>query len=68
MMKTTNRPWSVVDFTNGKTKGWIEIRGPNGEKVATIFPWAGEGCVGVDVARENAAMIVELANANQSTC
>jgi hypothetical protein len=55
----------VVDCTtSGKAgnAGYIEIRGPNDEAICTIFPGAGKGGVGIEVARLNAARIVDLVN------
>lgn len=37
--------------------GYIEIRGPNNEAIATLFPSAGKGGVGFDVACANAQVI-----------
>lgn len=59
---TTPRPWKVVDAVS-ETKGYIRIEGPNGEKIADIFPFAGVGGVGIEAARQNATLIVSLANA-----
>lgn len=62
---TTPRPWKIIDHTNDR-KGYIAIEGPNGEKIADIFPFAGVGGVGAETARMNAALIVTLANASDS--
>lgn len=60
----TSLPWSVNDMTNNReTGGYIGIEGPNGEKIASIFPSAGVGGVGATVARANAALIVEAVRA-----
>lgn len=55
--KATKRPWTIIDYS-GDGKGWIEIRGPNDEAVATIFPFAGKGGVGRGAALENAMLII----------
>lgn len=60
---TTPRPWKVVDCIANDHRGYLTIQGPNGEKVADIFPFAGVGGVGLEQARMNAALIVSLANA-----
>lgn len=60
MTEPTPRPWNIVDrTTEGKTgnAGYIEIRGPNGEAICTLFPGAGKGGVGIKAARANAALI-----------
>jgi hypothetical protein len=62
MPMTTPRPWKINDYSDEKRGGYIEIRGPNGEAICTMFPSAGRGGVGNDVARENAALIVALVN------
>lgn len=61
---TTPRPWTVVDHTDDR-KGYMRIEGPNGQKVCDIFPFVGEGGVGVEEARKNAVLIVTLANARE---
>lgn len=48
---------TIVD-NSGDGKGWIEIRGPNDEAIATIFPFAGKGGVGREAALANASKIV----------
>jgi hypothetical protein len=63
-MTTTQKPWTIVDGVND-TRGFIAIRGPNGEKIAHIFPFAGVGGVGIKEARANAALIVALVNKAQ---
>lgn len=60
--RVTVRPWKVVDGCTEKG-GYIAIRGPNDEKIAEIFPFAGVGGVGLKKARANAVLIVTLANA-----
>jgi len=62
----TPGPWKVVDSTSDK-KGYIHIQGPNGEKIADIFPFAGVGGVGVEQARENAAFIVRSRNGGDTS-
>jgi hypothetical protein len=65
MTESTRGPWTIVDHTtSGKTgnAGYIQIRGPNDEAICTIFPGAGKGGVGIEVARLNAARLVELVN------
>lgn len=59
---STSRPWKIIDTITAKGGGYLAIRGPNGEKIADIFPFAGEGGVGVETARMNAELIVKLAN------
>lgn len=61
--KTTPGPWTIHEL--GAVRGrpddgpsYIEIRGPNGEAICTIFPHAGRGGVGVQEARANAAAII----------
>lgn len=61
-MTTTVRPWKVVDTINTRGVGYLSIRGPNGEKIADMFPFAGEGGIGVETARANASLICQLAN------
>jgi hypothetical protein len=56
----TPRPWKIIDYADERRGGYIEIRGPNDEAIATIFPHAGKGGVGVETARMNAALIVRL--------
>ena len=58
---TTPRPWTIEDHADDK-RGYIGIRGPHGEKIADIFPFAGVGGVGIEAARANAALIVASAN------
>lgn len=58
----TPKPWKVIDTIGDRSQGYLAIRGPNGEKIADIFPFAGEGGVGVEQARDNARLIVSLAN------
>lgn len=60
----TPGPWEIVDGTTEK-HGYIAIRGPNGEKICDIFPFAGFDGVGVETARQNAAAIVSLVNARE---
>lgn len=50
-------PWKINDYTTG-IKGYIRITDATGNTVADMFPFAGIGGVGVDVARENARKIV----------
>ncbi len=54
-MTHTPAPWTVKDHSR-----YLEIRGPNDEAIATIFPKAGNGGVGIDAARANANLIVAL--------
>jgi hypothetical protein len=65
---STSAPWKIVDHTaSGKTGnlGYIEIRGPNDEAICTLFPGAGKGGVGVEMARKNAALIVRAAGIHE---
>lgn len=57
MSKHTPGEWSVVVVPPARGSGYIEIRGPNNEAIATLFPHAGYGGVGFDVARENARLM-----------
>ena len=59
--KPTPGPWRSIEVgskrgTNGDPS-YISIVGPNGEKICDIFPHAGVGGVGIDVARANARLI-----------
>lgn len=58
----TPKPWKIIDTIGDRGQGYLAIRGPNGEKVADMFPFAGENGVGLDAARENARLIVSLVN------
>jgi hypothetical protein len=53
----TPGPWKIIDETSDERHGYIAIRGPNDEKIADIFPFAGVGGVGVEAARANARLI-----------
>jgi hypothetical protein len=53
----TPGPWTIEDYTNEKRGGYISIRGPNGEAICDIFPHAGKGGVGIEVALQNAYLI-----------
>ena len=65
--RATPASWTVVDrTTSGRgAPSYTEIRGPNDEAICTIFPAAGNGGVGIVDPRENAAMIVALANGDR---
>lgn len=58
----TPGPWTINDYINNEKKGYIHISGPNGEKIADIFPFAGVGGVGPEAARENARALVAAVN------
>jgi hypothetical protein len=58
---STPKPWKVVDHASAR-KGYLVIEGPNGEKIAEVFPFAGVGGVGIEEARDNARLIVSLVN------
>ncbi len=63
----TARPWAVEEFRSQRPRDegmlyYLRISGPNGEKIADLFPHAGSGGVGEAQARANAALIVETAN------
>ena len=60
---TTLRPWNIVNCVAKGDRGYIRIEGPNGEKVADIFPFARENGTGYETALANAEMIVKLINA-----
>jgi len=61
----TPRPWKIIDTITLK-HGYLGIRGPNGEKIADIFPFAGEGGTGIEAARANVALIVSLVNGHST--
>lgn len=66
-INATPRPWRVEAFRsqNPRNAGellFIRISGPNGEKVADLYPHASVAGVGEAQALANAAMIVEAAN------
>jgi hypothetical protein len=42
---------------------YLEVRGPNGEAICTIFPGAGNGGIGIERARAVARLIVEARDA-----
>ena len=53
-------PWILMDYTKERPEGgYLRIEGPNGEKIADIFPFAGHNGVGLKVARGNAALIMK---------
>lgn len=53
----TSGPWKAVQCGGEKGGYYFEIRGPNREAIATLFPQAGMGGVGVNEARANAEWI-----------
>jgi hypothetical protein len=57
MTEPTQGPWKAVQCGGAKGGHYFEIRGPNGEAIATLFPQAGNGGVGQDEARANAEWI-----------
>lgn len=58
----TPKPWKIIDSITNDRRGYLTIRGPNGEKIADIFPFAEIGGVGLEQARDNARLIVSLVN------
>ena len=58
----TPGPWKINDYIDDGKNGYIHISGPNGERIADIFPFAGVGGVGPETARQNARLMVKTVN------
>jgi hypothetical protein len=52
------RPWNIIDHTDPKKGGYIEIRGAHDESICQLFPHAGRGGIGVTAALRIADAIV----------
>lgn len=56
----TPGPWTIhskLTERNGTQMGYIEIKTPDGLAICTVFPFAGNGGVGLDAGMANARLI-----------